>query len=162
MTALSCTDDELVCLDQQGVQFSNRVIYVDYAGIADSSDECNRIRNAIIERLKTPGKNVSAIILRNHGAITIGKNAAEAFVRMVYLEMACEYHMMTRGNQRPMPDQVVQGWRSNSFRFFKSMKKVATFYDFHEILNQVWKLGIKSGISRAKPKSRNGMLFYAS
>jgi ribulose-5-phosphate 4-epimerase/fuculose-1-phosphate aldolase len=59
---------------QPAVRFYNRVGYHDYEGITEDFSERERINNAL-------GKN-RALIMRNHGLLTVGRTAREAFVLM--------------------------------------------------------------------------------
>ena len=64
------------------LEFYNRVAYHDYEGIALSSAEKKRLVADL------GGKPV--MILRNHGLLTVGRDPGQAFLRMFYLERACE------------------------------------------------------------------------
>ena len=61
-------------VSQPAVRFYNRVGYHDYEGITEDFGERARINKAL-------GKN-RALIMRNHGLLTVGKTAREAFVLM--------------------------------------------------------------------------------
>jgi ribulose-5-phosphate 4-epimerase/fuculose-1-phosphate aldolase len=58
------------------------IAYHDFEGIATDLEE----RERLVVDLGT--KN--AMILRNHGTLTVGATVAEAFLRMYFLERACE------------------------------------------------------------------------
>jgi ribulose-5-phosphate 4-epimerase/fuculose-1-phosphate aldolase len=72
----------LLPLNQIAMQFHDRVAYHDYEGIAEDLDERQRLVGDL------GGKWV--MILRNHGLLTCGRSAAEAFLLMYYLDKACE------------------------------------------------------------------------
>ena len=72
----------LLPLNQMSLEFYNRVAYHDYEGIALSSAEKKRLVADL------GGKPV--MILRNHGLLTVGRDPGQAFLRMFYLERACE------------------------------------------------------------------------
>jgi ribulose-5-phosphate 4-epimerase/fuculose-1-phosphate aldolase len=61
-------------VSQPAVRFHNRVGYHDYEGITEDFGERARINKAL-------GKN-RALIMRNHGLLTVGKTPREAFVLM--------------------------------------------------------------------------------
>ncbi len=61
---------------------NNEVAYHDYEGLALDLDERPRLVRDLGE------KNV--LILRNHGTLTIGRTIPSAFVRMYFLERACQ------------------------------------------------------------------------
>jgi ribulose-5-phosphate 4-epimerase/fuculose-1-phosphate aldolase len=64
------------------LEFYNRVAYHDYEGIALSRAEKARL---VADLGRKP-----VMILRNHGLLTVGATPGEAFLRMFYLERACE------------------------------------------------------------------------
>jgi len=72
--AISGLKHGLRMLSQPAVRFHNRVSYHDYEGITEDFGERQRINKAL-------GKN-RALIMRNHGLLTVGKTAREAFVLM--------------------------------------------------------------------------------
>ena len=61
-------------VSQAAIRFYNRVGYHDYEGITEDFGERARINKAL-------GNN-RALILRNHGLLTVGKTMREAFVLM--------------------------------------------------------------------------------
>jgi ribulose-5-phosphate 4-epimerase/fuculose-1-phosphate aldolase len=72
--AISGLQHGLRMVSQPAVRFHNRVGYHDYEGITEDFGERARINAAL-------GKN-RALIMRNHGLLTVGKTAREAFVLM--------------------------------------------------------------------------------
>lgn len=80
--AVAAQEDGLLPLNQMSLEFYDRVAYHDYEGIA--------LSNAEKERLVADLGDMNAMILRNHGLLTVGATPGEAFKRMFYLERACE------------------------------------------------------------------------
>ncbi|WP_066906172.1 class II aldolase/adducin family protein [Millisia brevis] len=80
--AVAATAEGLLPLNQISMEFYNRVGYHEYEGVALNLDEQKRL----VEDL---GGN-DALILRNHGLLTVGETPAKAFLRMYYLNKACE------------------------------------------------------------------------
>ncbi len=76
--ALSAMECGLLPISQHSMRFYNRISYHDYEGIALDLDERARL-------IADLGDN-SAMILRNHGFLTAGRNVAEAFSQVFYLE----------------------------------------------------------------------------
>jgi ribulose-5-phosphate 4-epimerase/fuculose-1-phosphate aldolase len=72
-------------LSQPAVRFHNRVGYHNYEGITEDFGERARINKAL-------GKN-RALILRNHGLLTVGKTVREAFVLMKSLLEAAQIQL---------------------------------------------------------------------
>ena len=66
------------------------VAYHDYEGIATDLDER--------ERLVRDMGNHGFLILRNHGTLTVGQNCATAFMRMYFLERACEAQILAQSD----------------------------------------------------------------
>lgn len=83
--AIAGLEHGLRMVSQPAVRFYNRVGYHDYEGITEDFGERERINNAM-------GKN-RALIMRNHGLLTIGRTAREAFVLMKALIEAAEIQL---------------------------------------------------------------------
>ena len=71
--ALAGLKHGLRMLSQPAVRFYNRIGYHDYEGITEDFDERARINKAL-------GKN-RALIMRNHGLLTVGKTTREVVRR---------------------------------------------------------------------------------
>jgi ribulose-5-phosphate 4-epimerase/fuculose-1-phosphate aldolase len=80
--ALAGLKHGLRMVSQQATRFYKRIGYHPYEGITEDFSERERI-------LAHLGKN-RALILYNHGLLTVGKNAREAFILMKYLLSAAE------------------------------------------------------------------------
>lgn len=80
--AVAAQREGLLPLNQISMEFHNRVGYHDYEGIALNIDEQQRLVDDL-------GSH-PVMILRNHGLLTVGESAKQAFLRMHYLERACE------------------------------------------------------------------------
>ena len=83
--ALAGLKHGLRMVSQPAVRFYNRVGYHDYEGITEDFGERARINKAL-------GKN-RALILHNHGLLTVGKTVREAFVLMKSLLEAAEIQL---------------------------------------------------------------------
>lgn len=80
--AVAASEHGLLPVNQIALEFYGRVGYHDYEGIALDLAE----RERIVDDL---GKH-PALILRNHGLLTVGATPAQAFLRMFYLDKACD------------------------------------------------------------------------
>jgi ribulose-5-phosphate 4-epimerase/fuculose-1-phosphate aldolase len=81
--AVSAQEDGLLPACQASmVAMTGGVAYHDYEGIAVDTDERGRL-------IADMGGN-SVMILRNHGVLTVGETVADAFLRMYFLERACQ------------------------------------------------------------------------
>ncbi len=84
--AISGLKSGLRMLSQAATRFYNRVGYHAYEGITEDFDERNRILQAL-------GQN-RALILHNHGLVTVGKIPREAFILMKNLVSAANIQLM--------------------------------------------------------------------
>lgn len=71
----------LLPLNQMSMQFYNRIAYHDYEGISLELSERERLVRDLGDK--------QAMILRNHGLLTVGRSVSEAFSLMYYLDRAC-------------------------------------------------------------------------
>ena len=78
--ALAGLKGGLKMVSQQAMRFYQRIGYHPYEGITEDFSERERI-------LKALGQN-RGLIMHNHGLVTVGKNAREAFILMKYLMSA--------------------------------------------------------------------------
>jgi ribulose-5-phosphate 4-epimerase/fuculose-1-phosphate aldolase len=81
--------------NQWALQFHKRVVYHDYEGIALNHDERARL-------IADLGPKSKAMILRNHGLITLGNTVSEAFILMLNLERACRVQMAIQASGQPI------------------------------------------------------------
>ncbi|MER6998270.1 class II aldolase/adducin family protein [Streptomyces sp. NPDC000410] len=92
--AVAAQEGGLLPLNQMSMEFYNRVGYHDYEGVALNLDEQKRLVEDI--------GGHPALILRNHGLLTVGESAAQAFLRMYYLEKACEIQVTAQAGGAPL------------------------------------------------------------
>ncbi len=100
--AVSAQADGLLPLAQTSMRFYKRLAYHDYEGIATDLDERERL-------VADLGTN-NAMILRNHGLLTVGRNVGEAFQVMRYLQRGCELQLAAQagGNLTLPPQEVLE------------------------------------------------------
>src|SRR4030088_2905965 len=84
--AVSAQKDGLLPLSQQSLFALASLAYHDYEGLALNEDEKSRLVADL--------GNKTDMILRNHGLLTLGKTAAEAFLSMYILERACRIQIL--------------------------------------------------------------------
>lgn len=80
--AVSAQEGGLLPISQHALKFYGKVAYHDFEGIALDLDEQRRLVRDVGDK--------NALILRNHGLITIGHDVATAFKEMFFLERACQ------------------------------------------------------------------------
>jgi ribulose-5-phosphate 4-epimerase/fuculose-1-phosphate aldolase len=81
-SAVSAQAEGLLPLTQHAMVFFGKLAYHAYEGIALDTEERARMQADLGEK--------RAMLLRNHGTLTLGATVAEAFQRMYWLERACE------------------------------------------------------------------------
>ena len=86
--AISALEKGLLPLQQEAYQFHERLSYHEFEGVAVDIDER--------ERLVTDLGDKNAMILRNHGLLTVGRSVAEAWIRMWQLEQACKVQVLAQ------------------------------------------------------------------
>lgn len=84
--AISAKKHGLLPITQQSLFSLASLAYHNYEGLALNDDEK--------PRLVTDLGDKNNLILRNHGLLTIGTNAAEAFLAMYNLQRSCEIQLM--------------------------------------------------------------------
>lgn len=80
--AVSAHAEGLMPLTQTAMLIRGEIAYHDYEGVAVDLGER--------ERLIADLGDKHAMILRNHGTLALGENVGEAFIRIYFLERACE------------------------------------------------------------------------
>lgn len=75
----------LLLASQISMEFYGRVAYHDYEGVALDMSEQQRLVRDLGDK--------SVLMLRNHGCLTVGETVSQAFLRMYYLEKACEIQL---------------------------------------------------------------------
>lgn len=89
--AVSAMEEGLLPHTQTAMIARHDIAYHDYEGIATDLDERERLVQDLGQK--------SAMLLRNHGTLTVGETVGRAFLRMYFLERACEVqvHMLSAG-----------------------------------------------------------------
>jgi len=97
--AVSAHEDGLLPLTQTAMLVLGDLAFHDYEGVAVDHDE----RERIVADLGTKG----AMLLRNHGTLCVGGNVGECFVKLYFLERACEAQIMalSAGDKLNRPPQ---------------------------------------------------------
>ena len=97
--AVSAHSEGLLPLTQTAMLVRQDIAFHDYEGVAVDLDER--------ERLVANLGDKSAMILRNHGTLALGRNVGECFVKLYFLERACQAQVMalSAGSDVNMPPQ---------------------------------------------------------
>jgi len=86
--AVSAQESGLLPISQQSLFPLASIGYHNYEGLALNEDEKPRL----VADLGT----ANSLILRNHGLLTVGRSAAEAFLAMYSLQRACEIQILAQ------------------------------------------------------------------
>jgi ribulose-5-phosphate 4-epimerase/fuculose-1-phosphate aldolase len=97
--AVAAHSEGLLPLTQTAMLIRQDVAFHDYEGVAVDLDERDRLVANLGDK--------SAMILRNHGTLAVGKNVGECFVKLYFLERACQAQVMalSAGQDVNMPPQ---------------------------------------------------------
>ncbi len=80
--AVAAQAEGLMPLTQTAMLIREQVAYHEYEGVATDLEE----RERLVEDLGAK----DAMILRNHGTLTVGSSVAQCFIKMYFLERACD------------------------------------------------------------------------
>lgn len=84
--AVAAQKEGLLPLSQHALIVRTMLAYHDYEGIALNLDERERLVADIGDK--------HVMLLRNHGTLSVGETAADCWIRMFYLERACQQQVM--------------------------------------------------------------------
>ena len=84
--AVSAHSEGLLPLTQTAMLIRDEIAYHDYEGVAVDLGE----RERLVADLGDKG----AMLLRNHGTLTVGETVGEAFVKLYFLERACQAQIL--------------------------------------------------------------------
>jgi ribulose-5-phosphate 4-epimerase/fuculose-1-phosphate aldolase len=101
--AVSAQQTGLLPISQQSLFALASLAYHGYEGLALNEDEKSRLVADL--------GNKNNLILRNHGLLTVGKTAAEAFLSMYILESACRIQILAQSGGAallPVAEPILQ------------------------------------------------------
>ena len=87
--AVGCLPDGLLPLSQWALKFYGLTAFHDYDGAARMG--------GLGEAIERDLGQAVVMFMRNHGTLAVGRSAAEAFIRLYYLEQACKAQLMLCG-----------------------------------------------------------------
>lgn len=94
--AVAGQDEGLLPVHMYSHNFWNRVSYHDFEGPSMRTDERTRL-------VKSFGMKNQALILRNHGLLTVGETIPEAFIRFWRLNRSCEIQLAAQSARLRLP-----------------------------------------------------------
>jgi ribulose-5-phosphate 4-epimerase/fuculose-1-phosphate aldolase len=107
--AVSARKEGLLPISQHALFPSASLAYHNYEGVALRDDEKPRLVADLGDK--------TFLILRNHGLLTVGKDCAEAFLAMYFLESACRIQTMAGGTGQeliPIDERIVAGAKAQA------------------------------------------------
>jgi len=114
--AVSALAEGLLPMVQDSFLFHDRVRYHAYEGFSTDLDERERLAGSL--------GNASALILRNHGLLTVGRTIGEAVMTMHYLERACRVQIavLSTGREISLPPPEVREKAARQYEDFQPGK----------------------------------------
>ena len=99
--AISSTKEGLLPLTQDAIFLYGQVAYHDYAGITEDAEERAAITNNLGDK--------TAMLMRNHGSVTVGETTQEAYSWTQRLVKACQIQLqlMASGAELVIPSEEV-------------------------------------------------------
>lgn len=91
---LGAGEEGLLPLTQHAMRFHGRIGYHDFEGLALSQGEQERFIADLV--------NNAALILRNHGTLTVGTTVGQAFTEVHFLEKAAKAQLLANGFAFPL------------------------------------------------------------
>ncbi len=114
--AVSAQADGLKPVSQTSLFPYSSLAYHDYEGVALLDDEKPRLVADLGEK--------RALILRNHGLLTVGPTVADAFLLMYLLETACQIQLLAEGSGNELimvPQPIVDGIQAQAEQVTKGL-----------------------------------------
>jgi ribulose-5-phosphate 4-epimerase/fuculose-1-phosphate aldolase len=110
--AVSIQKAGLLPLSQHALRVYSMLTYHAYEGIALELDERTRL-------VRDLGKTSKAMILRNHGLLTLGETVHEAFELMYYLDCACQFQVDAKAGGNVAVELLSEEIARKTFQQFK-------------------------------------------
>ena len=133
--AVSAMKCGLLPISQHAMRVQRSVTYHDYEGIALEMDERARMARDL-------GKTSKAMILRNHGLLTLGVTVREAFELMYYLDCACQIQIdaLSGGMQNVL--EMTKAAGDTAHEQFNRENRTAAEKDWPALLRMLDRKGI--------------------
>jgi ribulose-5-phosphate 4-epimerase/fuculose-1-phosphate aldolase len=110
--AVSAQKDGLLPISQHALRVYGMLSYHDYEGIALDLDERTRMARDL-------GPTSKAMVLRNHGLLTLGATVCEAFELMYYLDCACQVQIDALAGGRAAVGLISEATARRGFEQFQ-------------------------------------------
>jgi ribulose-5-phosphate 4-epimerase/fuculose-1-phosphate aldolase len=134
--AVSAMKCGLLPISQHAMMVQQQVVYHDYEGIALEMDERSRMARDL-------GKKSKAMILRNHGLLTLGESVRDAFELMYYLDAACQIQIDACAGGMENVLEMSQQAADAAAKQFQRESRPAQQKDWPALLRMLERRGIK-------------------
>jgi ribulose-5-phosphate 4-epimerase/fuculose-1-phosphate aldolase len=133
--AVSAMKCGLLPISQHAMRVQQQVTYHDYEGIALDMDERTRMA-------KDLGKKSKAMILRNHGLLSLGETVREAFEMMYYLDCACQIQIDAMAGGLENVLQMSKSAAATATEQFERSDRPSTHKDWPALLRLLERRGV--------------------
>ena len=133
--AVSAMRCGLLPISQHAMRVQQQVTYHDYEGIALDMDERTRMA-------KDLGTRSKAMILRNHGLLSLGETVREAFELMYYLDCACQIQIDAMSGGLENVVQMSKSAVATATEQFERPDRPSTHKDWPALLRLLERRGI--------------------
>ena len=112
--AIAALRHGLLPISMNATLFFDDIAYHDFEGPSLYLEERDRLRKSLGTK--------KAMILRNHGLLTVGRTVAEAFIRLYRLEQACRIQLdaAAAGELNLLDDKIARKSGHDTSRFMES------------------------------------------
>lgn len=93
-TAVASLECGLLPMSQAALRFHGNIAYHDYGRAGFDPTENDRLKQDLGDKW--------SMLLRNHGAITLGRTVGQAFMSAFYLERACQFQILAQSSGYPI------------------------------------------------------------
>lgn len=132
--AWSAFGKPLDMLSQNSCIFYNaRSVYADFGGVVFEGDEADKLAQSVA------GKN-KAVILQNHGLLTVGETVDEAAYLFMLMERLCEVQLKVEAATKDGLEKVFVKDEAARYTFEMGQDPVTVYQEFQPTFNyEVWK-----------------------
>ncbi len=133
--AVSAQTDGLLPISQHALRTYGMLTYHDYEGIALDMGERERLAADL-------GPTSKAMILRNHGLLSIGQTVSEAFEIMYYLDTACQIQVDAVAGGKAELQLIVEQSANKGYRQFQDEGRAEINRSWNALLRMLDRKGI--------------------
>jgi len=134
--AVAAQKHGLLPISQHSLRTYGMLTYHDYEGIALELDERTRMAANL-------GKKSQAMILRNHGLLTMGASVSEAFELMYYLDTACQIQIDALAGGRAEINLIDEETARKGYEQFKGPNGAEVDKGWEALLRMLDRKGIE-------------------